>query len=99
MIRPLWPLLAGFTIWALGFVALYTVQGLGCAWGWPASSHRLAIIFTGVIALAALAASFLIQRRFPETQPFQQAGLWATLAASAATIIIFAPALFVSLCV
>ena len=35
-------LVAGFTVWSVGFVALYGLQALGCAYGWP--THRAVLI-------------------------------------------------------
>ena len=47
MTRALRPLLLGFLIWCLAFVALYAVQALGCTWAWPEATHRLISSLSG----------------------------------------------------
>lgn len=101
MIRKLWPLLLGFTIWALAFVALYTLQALGCLLHWPEFWHRALLIALAIATIAALAALLISQRRTASTAspPIQTTSQALTLAAIAASIVTFAPVLFVSACV
>jgi hypothetical protein len=75
MIRHLWPLLAGFTLWALAFILLYALQYLGCYFGWAPAAHRTALVVGYVMSIAALAGALLVQlallrRRGPPPRPW-----------------------------
>lgn len=64
--RHLGPLALGFGIWAGGFIAVYAVQGLGCAFGWDmVAVGRLSLLrlLVGGLALATLAAALIAARR------------------------------------
>lgn len=100
MSRRLWPLLAGFVIWAVAFVVLYAVQALGCAWGWPPAVHRGVLLAIWSLTVGLLGATLYRQwRRQPgENAAMRQARVLATAAAIAATLATFFPASFVSLC-
>lgn len=101
MTRGLLPLMLGFTLWSAGFIGLYGLQGLGCAWGWEPALHRTLLILVYLLSLAALAGVIAVQyldNSHPPTLP-QRAGLALSVCALAASIIIFAPTLFTTLCV
>ncbi|MCW5721064.1 MAG: hypothetical protein KIS86_07975 [Devosia sp.] len=100
MIRPLWPLLAGFSLWALAFIGLYAVQALGCVWSWPEGPHRGALVTIWLATLVVLGALLVFQarKRGPGKTPASMMGIAATIAAIAATIVTFFPVLFSSLC-
>ena len=99
MSRPLTSLLAGFTLWALAFMALYALQALGCVWGWPETQHRLVLGLVWLLTLVALGVAITLQVKRSDGSALAMAGLWSTVAAALATTVIFAPLLFVSLCV
>ena len=99
MNRALWPLLAGFTLWSVAFVALYALQALGCLGHWDKAIHRLVLVGCYAAFLLGLAATLIWQRRTAGDDIIARIGIWATIAALAATAVIFAPTLFVTLCV
>lgn len=104
MIRRLWPLLAGFTLWALAFVLLYALQYLGCYFGWTPVAHRTALVVSYAIALAVLAGALLVQiallrRRGSAATSLDRVGIGATIAALAATAVTFSPTLLASACI
>lgn len=91
-------LIAGFTVWSLGFVMLYSLQALGCAFGWPI--HRavlLAAYAATVLALAILALKPVRAGDEPATS-LSRAALWANRAALAAGVLVFLPTTFASTC-
>ena len=92
-------LLIGFVIWSVAFVAIYGLQALGCYWSWDPALHRLVLVGAWLAFTAALSVVLLMQLRQTNRTALQHAGLWATLASLGATIVVFAPALFVSACV
>ena len=51
MTRTLWPLLTGFILWALAFIALYALQYMGCFVTWDPVHHRAALIGVYMLAL------------------------------------------------
>lgn len=97
MIRRLWPLLMGFTVWALAFLAIYSLQALGCVWGWPAPMHRAVLVSSVGLTIALLVATLIWQSRTPSAE-FRWAGLALTSAAIGASVITFGPVSFVTLC-
>ncbi|KKB83699.1 hypothetical protein VW29_13460 [Devosia limi DSM 17137] len=101
MIGKLWPLLIGFCIWAAAFVGLYGLQALGCVWGWPEALHRGVLVGVCVFTLAVLLVLLRWQFRAYTANPvaIDRAGLWLTVAAILASVVIFVPSLFLSLCV
>lgn len=101
MIGKLWPLLLGFCIWALAFIGLYGLQALGCIWGWPDMLHRGVLMSIWVLTLAMLLALLRWQLRGHTANrgAIDRAGLWLTFAAIFASVVIFAPSLFLSLCI
>ena len=102
MNRNLWPLIVGFSIWLIAFGAIYGLQGLGCAWNWPETPHRLALIAAWLVTLAGLGASLALQMaggRNAKMATIPQVGLVATIVAIGVTTLTFAPTLFLSICV
>ena len=103
MIPPLWTLLAGFVLWSVAFVGLYGLQYLGCHFAWDPAAHRIALIAAYAAFVAALAALLFLQlallrRRGPTAPRLDRIGLGATAVALFATLITFAPTVFVSAC-
>lgn len=102
MIRHLWPLVIGFSFWALAFVGIYSLQYLGCNLGWESTAHRASLIVAYVSATGALVLMLLFQiARARRRQPtaLDQFGPAATTAALAATVVTFAPTLVASTCI
>ena len=89
-------LVAGFTVWSVGFVVLYGLQALGCAYGW--SNHRLWLILAYLTTLVPLA--WLVWRPLDadRNSTLSVAALWANRAALGAGILTFLPVTFVSIC-
>lgn len=96
--RALLLLIAGFTIWSAGFVLLYALQALGCAYDW--ALHRPILIIAYLLSLLPL--GWLALRRPDDTgEPATSlsiCALWANRAAFAAGILVFLPVTFVSAC-
>ena len=98
-LRALLLLLSGFTVWSLAFVALYALQALGCAFGWP--NHRLVLIAAYVASLIPL-AWLAIGKPFGAREPtttLSTAAMWSNRAALGSGILVFAPVTFVSACI
>ncbi len=69
--RRLAPLALGLGIWALGFVVIYAVQGLGCAFGWDrvaVGGLSLLRLLVGGLVLATLLAVLIAARRLAAWQ-------------------------------
>jgi len=91
-------LVSGFVVWSLGFVLLYALQALGCAYGW--SQHRLWLISALVAVLVPLAwLAWRPLRTGPEASSLATAALWANRAALGAAILVFLPVTFASTCI
>ncbi len=98
MQAPLVRLIAGFVIWSVGFVVLYAVQALGCAYGWG-DWHRPVLIGLYLLALAPLVWLAMPAAAGAEKGPLHLAALWANRAALFAAVLIFMPVSFASLCI
>lgn len=100
MIRNLWPLLIGFTIWAVSFLAIYSLQALGCVWGWEQWWHRAVLVAASLATIACLAATLAMQLRRPrsENPKVERAGAILTAIALPITLVTFSPTAFLSLC-
>lgn len=111
----LWLLLgiAGFIVWSSAFVALYALQGLGCALRWDAlqtlGTNRLTLMLGALwllhLALLAALGWFSLRRWRPRPQQFQSvdnflAAMTCLCVASAlvATVYIGVPILFFPPC-
>jgi hypothetical protein len=102
MIARLWPLLAGFTLWALALVALYGLQLLGCRFGWPPEAHRVALVAAYAVSLGLMAILLATQIALGRRQgsgPMKRIGIGTTLAALFAAAITLSPTLMASACV
>ena len=104
-------LVAGFSIWAVGFLALYALLSVGCAYGWneiavvgPFSLLRLQLVAVFVVSLAACAgvvAALAARRRGggKASESFLAIlALQASIAALVATFFTFAGVLTLSIC-
>lgn len=105
-------LIAGFVGWALAFIVIYGLHGIGCAYGWdnipvgPTSLHRLVQVATWLAFLPPLLTLALwLSRQRRHASPGSgrrwlalvgETTAWAGLAA---TIITFAPTVTTSACV
>lgn len=103
MIRPIWPLLAGFTPWALSFVALYALQHLGCHLQLNPTTHRLVLVTGYAAAVALLVTTLILQLRRARAgqgpiSAVHTIGIGATISALAATIVVFMPTILASAC-
>jgi hypothetical protein len=95
--RELLELVAGFAIWAVGFIVLYALQALGCVYGWP--WHRVLLVFAYAICLVPLAVLALRKRQASTSAtPLGVAALWTSRAALASGVIVFVPVTFATLC-
>lgn len=91
------PILAAFTLWALGFLALYGLQATGCRLGWPDAQGRLVLGATLAALLAAIAGIAWWLRRAPAGLG-RTVGLYATLAAGVSTLFCFSGVFWLTLC-
>lgn len=100
MIRNLWPLLIGFSIWAVAFLAIYSLQALGCVLSWPAPLHRAILIAATLVILAALAMTLVVQmhRRNRKKSAIERAGMILTASTLPIAVVLFTPVAFLSLC-
>jgi hypothetical protein len=95
--RMLW-LVAGFTLWSTAFIALYTIQALGCAFDWPPVLHRglLGVVFAG--HLVAIALLIVKAPRGPEQAFLSTVTLFTLWAALVSTVLTYGPALALTAC-
>lgn len=104
--------IAGFVIWSVAFVTIYSLHGIGCASGWeairvgPTSLQRLVQVLLWVAFLPPLLALALRLRRFRQKFPADTARRWLALvgetiawAGLAATLITFASTITASVCI
>ena len=97
---------AGFVVWSIALVALYSLHAIGCVFAWPVVLLRVGISTVILVHLAALAlmwyrlAVYHVGLMHDDTLGFLVAlSLWTTIAATAATALIFGPALLLTTCV
>jgi hypothetical protein len=97
---------AGFVVWSSALITLYMLHAIGCAFAWPAAPLRLGLATVIVVHLAALAAIWrrLAVRAVAVTNGgtlgfMVTLSLWATIAATAATVLVFGPTLLLTTCV
>jgi hypothetical protein len=100
MIRNLWPLLIGFTIWAAAFLILYILQALGCVWGWEPLWHRTILIAVTFATIGLLAGTLAVQLRRSgiNSSKIEWVGKIMTAISLPTTVFIFAPVAFLSIC-
>ena len=103
MSKQLWPLLTGFTLWALAFIALYGLQHLGCYFGWAPAQHRAVLVAGYVVSLLVLGGYLALQigalrRNRPAATALDGIGVGTSVAALVATAITMGPVAFASLC-
>lgn len=97
-------LVIGFIVWSVAFVALYGINAIGCAFGWDPALQRLVLVgllLAHAVAIGWIASGLLrTKRNSGEAESMlRYAGLGLTLAALASTIAVFAPSLFLTMCV
>lgn len=97
---------AGFVVWLIALVTLYAGHAIGCAFAWPAFPLRVGLAIVILVNLVALALMWrrLAVRRAGVVDDdtlgsLVAISLWATIAATAATVLIFGPALLLTTCV
>ncbi|WP_233885377.1 hypothetical protein [Paraburkholderia flagellata] len=103
--RRLWWLAVGFTIWCLALAVLYALHAIGCAFDWSSGALRLSL---AIVLLAHLVAigwlwRYRAARRDPGPEQISTflhtVVIWTLIAALAATVITFGPALFLTTCI
>ncbi|MCO6387249.1 hypothetical protein [Aliihoeflea sp. 40Bstr573] len=111
--RMMW-LLAGFIVWSVAFVALYSVLSIGCAFGWDdmALAGALSVQRTVLVGLllVSLAAGWWVVRVAAKRRraaggtglhlrPFMETAAWmAAWAALGSTLFSLGPVLFLTAC-
>lgn len=105
--RSLLLLVAGFTVWAVAFVALYGMLSVGCRFGWDdtaldmaggLSLQRLQLIAIFLVHLAAGAAVVMLLRRRRGEGFLYPLAYFAAIAALGASVFSFAGVFFLSAC-
>lgn len=96
--RMLW-LVAGFTLWATAFIALYTIQAVGCAFAWPDLLHRGALGVALAVHLLAIGGLIVKAPRGPERRFLASVTLFTLWAALVATVVTYGPALVLTICI
>lgn len=103
-------LIAGFTLWAIGFCALYGVHAIGCRAGWEEvayagiSLNRTVLIAVYITHIALGAALYWPLRRVASrwqgasAEPLTRICVIVTVAATLSTLWIGAPVLFLDAC-
>lgn len=87
-------MLAGPTLWAVLFVVVYALHGIGCAWGWPSVSFgptSLQIAAMMGAWFAGLVLHLVLLWQMPKGHDrearLQRAGAWIGLVASGVTLL------------
>ena len=103
--RALAVLAAGFTLWAVAFVALYAMLSVGCRFRWDevvlfggVTLQRAQLVALYLAAVAAGAALALAFRRPADISFLWRAAYGASLAALCASVFSFAAVLGLSPC-
>ncbi|WP_249691023.1 hypothetical protein [Stappia sp. WLB 29] len=98
---------AGFTVWAVAFVALYAMLSVGCRFGWHEvaldmagglSLQRLQLIAIFLVHLAAGAAVVVVLRLWKDRGFLYPLAYFAAIAALGASVFSFAGVFFLSTC-
>lgn len=95
--HPMVRLVAGFAVWSVAFVVLYSAQALGCVLGWG-SWHRPILLLIYLCTLAPLTWLALSAHHHDRGSTLHTAALWANRAALLAATLTFLPVIFASLC-
>ena len=99
-VRWLIALIAGPTIWAAAFTAVYSLHGLGCSLGWtgialgPLTLHRTLMLAAWVAGLLAGGALLIVTPATAENR-LPRLGMWIGLVATFFTLM---PLLVASSC-
>lgn len=104
--RSMLVIVMGFVFWSAAFVGLYAINAIGCAFAWPAALQRwvmigLTLTASGSMVVVAWWSIGHWRRAVKAARPapsLARIGAIASVAALAATIFVFAPSLFVSMC-
>jgi hypothetical protein len=104
--RSMLVIVMGFAVWSAAFVALYAVNAIGCAFAWPAALQRavmigLALAASGTMVAVAGWSLGHWRRAAKAARPapsLARIGALASAAALGATVFVFAPSIFVSMC-
>ena len=98
---------AGFTVWAVAFVALYAMLSVGCRFGWHetavdmaggVSLQRLQLAAIFLVHLVAGAAVVMLLRRRKVEGLLYPLSYFAAVAALGASVFSFAGVFFLSTC-
>lgn len=89
-----------FTVWIIGFCAIYALQGLSCSRHWPeALEPRAALIAAAATYVASQGLVLLLVRRAPATSVFvTRIATLVAVAALAAALWVSLPVLALSVC-
>ncbi|CAH1655373.1 MULTISPECIES: hypothetical protein [unclassified Chelatococcus] len=103
--RALLMLGAGFTLWAVVFVALYAMLSVGCRLGWDhvelagsVTLQRAQLIAIFLVGLVASLALTMVVSGPGQASTLRSAARWSTLAATVALLLVFAPVFALSTC-
>ncbi|SIT35703.1 conserved membrane hypothetical protein [Paraburkholderia ribeironis] len=100
----LWWLAAGFTIWCLAVVILYALHAIGCGFGWPTGPLRVSLAIVLLLHLVAIGGLWRYRAAGRDPGPerissfMHSVVVWTLIAALAATVITFGPALLLTTC-
>lgn len=99
-------LAAGFSIWVVAFVILYSMLSVGCAFGWDGikiagllSLQRLQLIALFLLHVGAVLALTLFLRRRARRSFLHGVGYAASFAALGATFCTYVAVFFLSPCI
>jgi len=100
----LW-LTAGFAVWGSALVALYAIQGLGCAFAWRTGPVRVLLAVILVAHLAVIAWMWRHLASAPQSPEATTTGdfvrtvaIWSLIAAFVTMILTLAPPLVLTAC-
>lgn len=100
----LW-LTLGFGVWVSALVVVYVLHSIGCAFGWPATTIRLALAGALVVHIALIGLLWRAQAmRRPDASSGRKSAFlhWVTvatlLAALAKIVFSLGPVLFLTMC-
>ncbi|WP_421950157.1 hypothetical protein [Pelagibacterium sp.] len=105
--RSILVIVIGFALWGAAFVTLYAVNAIGCAFGWPPALQRgvivgLAVAASGTMIAVTVWSAGHWRKAANAGRPapsLARIGALGSAAALGATIFVFVPSVFVSMCV